>query len=489
MARSIKGIIKTVGSLCVVLLTAQQCIAMQGEPERYLSVPGLIDLRSSFSDGAHTIDELVRMARSRGFKVLFINDHDRIALAFGIPPFRNILRFKKEYPSIMTQGPDKYLEEINRVSSRYPDMIIIPGCETSPYYYWTGSWFKKDLTVHEYDRRIIITNLNHPEDYNLIPHLHNRLSLKYIKALIPGMVIFIIPLIIGFILVKWKGYTRLIGLFLILFSALSLADYNPFRSSLFSQYRGDQGIAPYQELINYVIKRGGLSFWNYPEQKSGTRKHGPIYTNTPPYPQVLKESVNYTGFAAIYGDNISVTDPGREWDRVLKEYCRGKRERAPWGISTADFHEEGRLSQKLGAFPTTFLVKELSKEGVLEAVRNGRMYSSRGDGLKWPNLDFFNIYGNDGRVVYMGETLATRKYPLIKFKVSMNKGKSKRLTIHLIRGGELLRTFKGKTPLEIEYMDKELPAGEKTYYRLMDNRKHLTSNPIFVTHIPPSTGD
>ena len=96
--------------------------------EEYISVPGLIDLRSTFSDGAHSIEELVLTARTRGFKVLFINDHDRIALSYGIQPFRNILRYKKEYPSIMTHGPDKFLKEIRRVSEKYPDMLIIPGC-------------------------------------------------------------------------------------------------------------------------------------------------------------------------------------------------------------------------------------------------------------------------------------------------------------------------------------------------------------------------
>jgi hypothetical protein len=66
---------------------------------------------------------------------------------------------------------------------------------------------------------------------------------------------------------------------------------------------------------------------------------------------------------------------------ILNEYSQGKRERTPWGISTSDFHEDGRLGLKLGAFPTTFLVKSFSKGGVLEAMEKGRMYSSRGDGF------------------------------------------------------------------------------------------------------------
>jgi len=474
-------------SFFLLLLTAGQCMALSSQQGSYKAVPGLIDLRSTFSDGVHTIEELALIARSRGFKVLFINDHDRIALSYGIPPFRNILRYKKEFPSIMTHGPKKFLEEIKRVSEKYPDMIIIPGCEASAHYYWTGSLLKKDLMVHEYDRRIIIINLNDPDDYNLIPNMHNRLSLKYTERLLPQALIFLVPLFIGLIICRWKGFSRFAGLFLIFFSIIAVIDYNPFRSSLFSTYKGDQGIKPYQELINYVIERGGLCFWNYPEQKSGIRRHGPIEVNTPPYPQALHESRDYTGFSAIYGDHISVTDPGREWDRVLNEYCRGKRERPPWGISTADFHEDGRLGLKLGAFPTTFLVKEFSKEGILEAMNRGRIYSARGNGRDWPMLDWFNVYGGEGDGKgFMGETITTADPPVIKFRISYKTGRSIPITIHMIRGGKLIQTFKGKTPMEVEYMDNEAPPGEKTYYRLMDNKKHLTSNPIFVIYNPGS---
>jgi len=480
---------KVIGFLVLALisfLTTQSSEAASNQKDQYEAVPGLIDLRSTFSDGTHTIEELVKMANSRGFKVLFINDHDRIALSYGIPPFRRILRHKKEFPSIMTHGPKKFLDEINRVSKKYPDIIIIPGCITSAYYYWTGSWLNRDLTVHEYDRRIIIINFDRAEDFNLIPNVGNKLSFKYTNKLLPGLLVFIAPLLIGFVLLKWRGFSRLMGMFIMIFSILAILDYNPFRSSLFSPYTGDQGIAPFQVLIDYVNQRGGLSFWNYPEQKSGIRKYGPINVSTPPYPQVLYQSRNYTGFGAIYGDNITVTNPGKEWDRVLNEYCRGEREKPPWGISTADFHEDGRLGLKLGDFPTTFLIKDFSKRGILEAMEKGRMYCSRGDGHVRPKLDYFNVLGKEGERAFMGESLITSNFPVIKFRVSYNTEQPIPTTILLIRGGTLVHTFNSETPMEVEYIDEKALPGKRTYYRLMDSRNHLTSNPIFVTYNPPS---
>jgi hypothetical protein len=484
MKNRFRDIMEVLGFIAVFLLNAPLCIAQHGQNNSYIEMPGLFDLRSNFSDGAHSIDDLTKMARSRGFKVLFINDHDRIALSYGIPPFRNIFRYKKEYPSIMTHGPEKYLDEIKRVSKKYPDMIIIPGCETSAYYYWTGSWFKKDLTVNEYDRRMIIINFNNPDDYRSIPNLPYKFSFRYTAKLIPGALIFVVPFIIGFILLRWEGFSRIAGVFLILFSGMAIIDYNPFRSSIFSPYEKDPGIAPYQELIRYVNEKGGLSFWNYPEQKSGIRTYGSINASTKQYPHVLYESANYTGFSAIYGEYTTATAPGGAWDRVLNEYCKGKREIAPWGISSADFHEEGRLKQVLGSYPTVFMIKEFTKEGILESIKNGRMYCSRGDGNVWPKLDSFNVSGKDGKTAFMGDTLVIDNHPVIRFKVSYNSGISKAITIRLIRGGELVQTFTGTTPMEIEYPDNNPPSGEKTYYRLMDQNEHLVSNPVFMVYEP-----
>ena len=477
------------GCLTLALLTLLiigPSLADSNQKNPYQAVPGLMDLRSTFSDGSHSIEDLVVLARSRGFKVLFINDHNRIALSYGVPPYRRITRYKKEYPSIMTHGSEKFLAEIDRISRKYPDTIIFPGCVTSAFYYWSGSWFKKNLTAHEYDRRILITNLNRAEDYNQIPSVGNKLSFNYTRQLLPGMVIFIFPLVVGVFMLRWRGTSRFIGLLITVLSILALIDYNPFRSSVFSPYHGDAGVMPFQEVIDYVNERGGLSFWNYPEQRSGVRKHGPIHVNTPPYPQVLHQTENYTGFAAIYGDRITITEPGREWDRVLNEYCRGVRARPPWGISTADFHQDGRLGLKLGVFPTTFLVKEFSKKGVLEALVKGRMYSSRGDGTVWPKLDYFNILGKTSEKAFMGETLETSHFPLIKFRVSHKTKKKAPITMALIRGGILVETFRSEAPMEVEYMDKGIPPGEMTYYRLMDTRKHLTSNPIFIKYQPRS---
>ena len=78
----------------------------------YQQVAGLIDLRTTYSDGAHDLNFLIDLAKKRGFEVLFINDHDRMAMEYGIFPFRNIIRKREEMPSINSRGAEKYFQGI-----------------------------------------------------------------------------------------------------------------------------------------------------------------------------------------------------------------------------------------------------------------------------------------------------------------------------------------------------------------------------------------
>lgn len=450
-------------------------------PDEYMAVPGLMDLRTTFSDGSHNPEQIVTLARLKGFRAIFFNDHHRIKLSYGIPPFRNLLKYTKEYPSIMTHGPQAYLDEISRLSRLYPDMILVPGSIISPFYYWSGSWLAGDLTVHEYDRKILAFNLTRAEDYEGVPDMDGGFSLRQTGKLLPGLLLFAIPWVVGLLLtMKWKGRLRAAGFAVLILSSLAIVDYNPFRGQSLSPYAGDLGMAPFQETIGYIHERGGFAFWNYPEQRSGVRKHGPVNVSTLPYPEVIHDPRNSAGFAAVYADRITATDPGKHWDRALTEYCEGKRERPVWGISTADFHEDGRLGLKLGAFPTTFLVREFSRDAVLDSIRNGRMYCSRGDGAHWPQLDYFYVLARNGDAAHMGELLTTDGFPRIRFRISYRGDERVPMTIHLVREGALLRTVSGMTPLEFEAADDGAPAGRKTYYRLVDSMKHLTSNPIFV---------
>jgi len=210
---------------------------------------------------------------------------------------------------------------------------------------------------------------------------------------------------------------------------------------------------------------------------------GPIFVDTPPYPEVLEQSEGYTGFAALYGDTITATDPGNVWDRTLLAYCNGKRARPVWGISTADFHEEGGDGEKLGNYPTVFLVEQKTEQEILFAMRQGRMYAYHGKYPQQMILNDFSVCSSGCEIkAISGDEIVLNENPRIHISLSLKKQTQNRVKVRLIRSGKLLETFTGSLPMEIDYEDEYLKPGQKIYYRL-DARGcgALVSNPIFVT--------
>lgn len=457
----------------------------------YFQVAGLIDTRTTHSDGALSVEQLAELARTRGFDVLFVTDHDRLAMAYGLPPFQNVLRFRKDLNSINISGAQAYIDAINQARAKFSDLILIPGSESVPYYYWTGSYFKNNLTAHDHEKRILTIGLENAEDYKNLPILHNGLSTRYIKQAFPGVFFFLGSLFLGFYLLTEKGLMRIAAAIIVVVSLLAILNTAPLRSSPFTQYMGNQGIAPYQHFIDHVDQAGGLTFWNYPETRSGVRPYGPIHLSTPPYPLALEQATGYTGFAAIYGDTITITEPGHEWDQVLLEYCNGKRAKPVWGIATADYHSEEEPGEKLGNFPTVFLVKEKSKAAVLDAMRSGRMYAVRGPFPQRLMLEEFSICSNSCKdKAVTGQEIELQQPARIRVALALKIPESMQVSIRLIQAGKLLKTLETNLPARVEFRDDYFRAGEKTFFRI-EARTHgagrLVSNPIFVTFSQPAT--
>lgn len=474
--------------LIVLLLIS---IAPCAGAAEYIQVAGLIDTRTTHSDGAMSVAGLANLAYSRGFDVLFLNDHDRLAMAYGLPPFRNVLRYRKDLNSINISGAAEYIDAINLAQQQFKDLILIPGSESVPYYYWTGSYFDKNLTAHDHEKRILTIGLETPEEYENLPIIHNGLSTRYYKQALPGAFFFLGALFLGLYLLTERGYIRIVAGVIVVLSLLATLNTLPLRSSPYTPYMGNRGIAPYQLFINHINQIGGLTFWNYPETKSGVRPLGPIFVNTPPYPEVLKKAHNYTGFAAIYGDSITITKPGHEWDQVLLEYCTGKRAKPVWGIATADYHSETEPGEKLGNFPTVFLVKEKSKTAVLDAMRSGRMYAVRGPFPQRLILEDFSICANSCKDnAVSGQEIELQQPARIRVALSLKVPESKKVSIRLIQAGKLLKTLKTDLPARVEFQDDYFRAGEKTYFRIevhAGGAGRLLSNPIFVKYVSSPT--
>ncbi len=453
--------------------------------QEFSQLPGVIHIHTTFSSGHYSIEQLVSMAKEKGLEVLVLTDHDLVVMEYGIFPLQNLVKKREERKSILKLGPEKYLQKIARVNGKQKDVLVIPGVQSSPFYYWTGSLFGEGLTINDYRKELLVIGMQTPEDYRGLPILHKGFYTQYVKVLLPQSIFFLVSFFLAIYLFFQKGALKAAGGFIAVFSLIMLINYHPFKGSRFDPYHGDQGIAPFQELIDYVRKRDGLVFWAHPESnyaKAGVQL-GPVKMVTKHYPDDLLASKDYTGFSAIYGDNITVTDPGMHWDQTLNEYCRGKRSRPPWGISGADFHVE-KDGLELDTFQTIFLTRSRATGAVLEALDKGRFYAIRkGDGPRLI-LDQFHVKDNkSGNSAIMGQEMEIQGITVVEGKLSASDKGRYPVKVSVVRGGELVTSIKGQTPLEFHFEDQDGGAG-KTFYRLDvrgDLCGRLLSNPIFVT--------
>ena len=449
--------------------------------EGYEQLVGVIDIRTTYSDGDFTADQLVEMAGPRGIDVLVITDHDRMVFQYGLFPFRNLLRLRVEKPSVIKNGAKSYLEMLDDVNKKSRDVIIIPGIESAPFYYWSGWPLPGKITAHEWEKHLLVLGIEDPRKIEALPVLHSSFGLRYVKHYLPITILFSVPFLIslGLLIIlkerKWWIWALLVLTFLL------LVDHHPFHSSPFDPYHGDQGITPYQSLIDYVNACGGMSFWSHPETRTGVRDLGTIKVSTPPHPEDLLKARNYTGIAAVYGDVIKATEPGREWDTVLNGYCQGIRKRPCWGISSSDYHNEHPVT--LGEYITTFLVRDRNKNGVMEAIRAGRMYNYIGPREERIRLACFEIEDpRTGEKAIMGETITCYASPIVRIKAYTDKGDDFPLSIKVIRSGKVCYQETGKGIIDVSWQDHEITLDQKHFYRIeLRGKGRMLSNPIFFT--------
>ena len=162
-----------------------------------------------------------------------ITDHDLVVMEYGLPPLRNIIKKRKERKSVIQQGPRMYLAEIERQNNLQNDVILIPGVQSSPFYFWTGSPFKENLTAHNYRKELLLIGMTNPQDYQQLPVLHNGFSKRYLSQLLPRCVIFLISFFLGIYLFFQKKLLKILGVLIGISSLVLLINHHPFQSSRF----------------------------------------------------------------------------------------------------------------------------------------------------------------------------------------------------------------------------------------------------------------
>ena len=446
-------------------------------------------IHTDFSTGSESMSDIALQAVDRGVDVLVVTDDDLLEVSYGLPLLRQLARVTRTERGLFSEGSlTAYLEEIRRVDEQHDNLIVIDAVESAPFYYWDIDFSGLRWTLRNWNKHMIAVNLGSAEAYRRLPVIGNsEVDLWQWQNLL-----LLWPLAgIGYALLR--GHSGLLRALVAVASVLCLINnsLSLYKVPLFDAYHGDLGALPYQHYIDYVNREGGMAFWPHPEAGSTIPVQSAFgidaESETEPHAADLVLTSGYTGFAALYADHITATNPGNEWDQVLSEYVRGLRDRPVWGTGEIDYHAEmegGRIHDIL----TVFLVRERTGPAVLEALRDGRFYAVRG-GDEALELSTFSISCTQrDRVAIAGQELVSESGRVnIAFGVGKVNGEEEAVRIRIVRGGgegaSLVADFTGSTPLEYERVELDLREGERIYYRLMITSPGsiLISNPIFVS--------
>jgi hypothetical protein len=479
---SIKKFTRSYGA-GLVLFGALGAIAPSSAFALYIQIDGVADIKTNFSQGCSSIKDLAQQAERQKIDVVLFGDYARNSLEFGVKPFEKIFKDVTRGPSVLEQGAGGYIAEILENDRQFERTLLIPGVETIPFYFWSGSNYDKNLTAHNWDKHLLVFGMNAAQDLEQLPLPNSNFSKKYTHELLSNFIIigFIFMVMVGAV---YKGYFRKITVPLMLITALMTINNHPFQSSPFDPYHGDRGMEPYQNLIDFATSKGALVFWNHMELATGISQNDTTILETLPYPDDLLNTKNYTGFQAVGDDPIRQTEPGQQWDQVLMQYLNGERERPVWGFGGNDYLCENQNGDRLGSVRTIFLVRERTNDTVLDAMKNGRMYAVRQSDANRLSLDEFVVEDQKaGNQVTIGQELVATDFPAVKLKLRTIQGGSKTAQIQIIRNGALVKEETVSLPYELTWRDVGIDRKSPVYYRIkaqVSPQDHLVSNPIFV---------
>lgn len=454
-----------------------------------------IQISSVISEGEYSLEEIVRIAKEKGFSVVIPTDRDVMRWEYGLFPLRNVIKKRIEHNSVFRYGIGSYLKDIKSLQNEFPQTVILPGVESAPFYYWSGS-LKDGLTLHNWHKHILAIGLNDYSVYRKLPVIGNRGGLeKGFNVLKLWPLVFLVIslwLVLNTVKSSQRGRGRyypiaiVVEVIVFLLSSFFLLNNFPFRDVFFDQYQGDLKSIPYQNFIDYVDANQGLTFWAHPEAEN-KGKRGRVSFITPSYPYDLVNTQRYTGFCVFYEGYRLVGKIGGIWDKLLSDYCEGKRKKPVWAIGCLGF-ERGDLSSALDDLYTVILSKENSFKAILNALSKGGVYVIRGSNSQYFSLREFYIFDkkNKDRRGFVGEKIKV-KIPIIYLKGGWEKIFKEKATleIRLIKKGELIYSQKNEDKLDLLYEDKtftKLNRGENTYYRveIVSRGLHFLTNPIFV---------
>ncbi|BFU91547.1 MAG: hypothetical protein NTAFB01_27340 [Nitrospira sp.] len=445
------------------------------------------------------MESLARRAEEQQLDALILSENFTLRYDYGLPPFEGFLKYHVTFPSVMEYGVQRFLDEVRAVQRRHPNLIIIPGVEVAPHYYWTGSLLHGDLTMHNAQRNLLVIGLEKAEDYEQLPSRGNFSSFVWGRqSVINGLPLVLLGLAVWLWKPQdsrcsdWRGSSSrrpVLVVFLVITCIVLMMNAWPMKTPVYSSHDERVGYRPYQALIDRAVERGALVFWSMTEARDFSRhSFGPLGTitiQTEPHPEALVLTRGYTGFGGLYQDARRVIAPGGVWDQLLRSRSVDDQHMFPSLIGEVAFHGTTDAGKDLDRVYTVIQTSERTAASIMAGLKGGRTYAvARGDQNILLRLDEFRLL-NNGQSAGIGETLHGRGNGdiIVRVGVSAIDGKPYAARLRIIRSGQIIRQIEGQTPLQIELADREAQRGERLNYRVevVGKGGELLSNPIYVS--------
>lgn len=471
-------------------------LALAGTPAAALeAVRGVVHVHTDLSTGEFAMEELAATAAGQGIGALLLAENYLARVEYGLPPFRALTAVAHEERSVHGRL-QVYLDRVAGIRAQFPQVLILPGVEVMPHYFWTGSALALDLHLHDTQKNLLVFGLDAPALARL-PAIGNREAGDYgwqsaidalpVALVIPGLLLILRKrtrrVRVGRAVAIVRRRHWMLGLVLVAIGVAAFVRAWPFRVDRYPSWT-DPGVAPHQDVIDHVDRAGGAAIWSFPEARDdGARKVGPVTVRhqTAPYPDDLLRTVRYAGFGAVYEDTTRFERPGGGWDRLLAQYVAGTRSRPVWAVGEAGFHEY-RADKRIGTVQTVFLDTARSAGGVVDALKQGRMYAVRRAVDFGLELTEFSVTAG----AETAPTAATLRAPAgsavdVRMAVAASDGRAHPIRVTLVRNGAVIGAWAGTTPFTMAHRDTfDFGRG---YYRL-DVRgggpHQLVANPIFL---------
>jgi len=469
-----------------------------GEPEAErpprLLRRAAIHVHSTFSNGKLSVEEIARLASERGVDVVVLTDSLLTRVTYGLWPLdrtgvAGVNRMSR--PGVLDRGVRSYLDDVSRARRRFPGVLIVPGVEVAPHYYWTGKpW--DDLTLHAFDRHLWIVGLS-ARDIENIPVAGNetlantrptlrRLRLPLVAAAAA------LGLFVAARRSRATGRARHCGTAWALLGVAAVSGWNnwPF-GDVSRPDLGEEDVSAYQRVIDYVGERGGACYWSYPEASYPDVQVGGARMVSAPHPEDLSRTDGYDGMEGLYGDATGATEPGGVWDRTLVAYLRGERRRPPFVVTGIDFHGPEAATDpwsRLDGGTTFLLVTEDTERGVVEALKHGHAYATFMGLRERFEPGRFEVETADGRVGTHGDRIAGSSPLTVRFAIDWEGRRpddDPAFAVELIVDGQVAMRLHERLPLDTA-VELGLSAGSH-YVRLQaqgGRLNRLLTNPVFV---------